>query len=124
MAEASRAGDSGTGLGGTTSSDDGSFPRKELLDSDRFRDLRPRLKPEELRLSMVPIRASVRSPVFEGEGDAARPGVAGGVAGGDAGEAMRIQVKLKWKGKKVSGGLLSDESQSRGYISPRLGLVA
>ena len=40
---------------------------------------------------MVPIRASERNPLLEGEGDAGREGEeeeAGGVAGGVAGEAI------------------------------------
>ena len=90
LACASRAGDSATGLGSITSSDDPSFAFNELFDSDRERDLRPRLNPEEFRLSIVLIRVKVRRPVLEGEGDAGRPeDVAGGVTGGVAGEAMR-----------------------------------
>lgn len=57
--------------------------RSELFDSDRGRPLK--LKPEEFRLSMVPIRLSARKPVLEGEGEAGRVGGldAGGVEGGD-----------------------------------------
>ncbi len=45
---------------------------RELFDSDRDTLWRPKPKPDEFRLSMVPTRASVRKPDLDGDGDAGR----------------------------------------------------
>ena len=62
--------------------------RSELFDSERGRPFK--LKPDELRRSMVPTLLRARKPLRDGEGEVGRePGVEGGVdAGGVAAVAI------------------------------------